>query len=77
MINGIEDHHNFRVRIHMPVTGIQRLYERLDYWESVKEWIDQSVEWDDDAYSLQFTVPYVDVWFKDPKHATMCQLRWS
>jgi hypothetical protein len=77
MINGIADEHNFKVRIPMPPTSVLRLYIRLEYCESVIDWIDQLVEWDHDAYSVQIAVPYIDVWFKKAEHATMCAIKWA
>jgi len=77
MINGISDDHNFKVHIPIVYRGLLNLTQRIRQWNDIREWIDELVEWVPESYSVQHDARYIDIWFKESKHAMMCQLRWG
>lgn len=76
-INGIEEDQNFRVSIPQQYGPNMGLSARLAYMLLIKEWVDELVGWQPDAYTMLHAHNYIDVWFRDSRHAMLCAIKWS
>jgi len=74
---------NYLVRIPLvPVSdrsSTEGLYQKYTRVKEILEWTDELTEWQPDAYQHQIDSLFTQlrIWFKDPEHATMCELRWG
>jgi len=78
-LNGIDDEHNHKVTVYLPVKNIFDSTARQEKFKKIKDWIDELVEWQDNQYSLHVhsSGQIMNIWFRDEHHAMLCTLRWS
>jgi hypothetical protein len=55
------------------------LYQKYTKVQEILEWTDELTEWQPDTYQHQIDSLFTQlrIWFKNPEHATMCELRWG
>ena len=70
---------NYKARITLKTRDIFNIDARIAEIAEIREWLDEQVNWQLGQYELKFlpSSHALDVWFKDKRHATMCNLRWS
>jgi hypothetical protein len=68
---------NFKSTIKLQTTDVFDIESRLAEVTKMREWIEQLVGWDNSQYNIQYkSLGYINVWFKEEKHAIFCSLRW-
>lgn len=74
----MNDELDFKVSIKLKTNDIFDVESRTAEVREIHEWIEQLVRWDSTQYRLRYkTLGYINVWFKQEKHAIFCSLRWS
>lgn len=70
---------SYHVIIPLQTYDIYDIETRVKEIHTIKEWLDELVEWQEDQYSWHVSVTSgkIHVWLKQEKHATMCILKWS
>lgn len=70
-----QDHY---VSFPLTTQNIWDIEGRVDEIKSIRDWLDELTEWQDEAYtmSIHSSATRVTVWFKKEEHAFLCRLKW-